>query len=273
MPEDSSQPPLQETLAAEPPAQRLSMIHLLGWMTASAVMLGAMWLLRRSQSIYPFGTFEWTAFEITFTIIRSAASGAALVGLFIWIARRVRKAPATLAPGGRLLAVMGAHSILWLVPGIPLILWVNYAFHDEALFETERVGIYASAFRLMTTYSNVTAAAVFFAAACVMRRPTRWGLLFAAIAIEELLQVAATWLFTFGALALSESPLGLYCSNMAVCLRLLAPAALLAVIAVVVAIDLRRSRHGGWEHWSGVCALFALKAVDVVYAVRHWSWL
>ena len=231
----------------EPPQPRLGILHLLVLTACVAAYLGITrtYMLASSQRV---GIRPAPTLETAVGGVAGIASGAALAGLLLFLARRFRGMPFPRHPGEYLLVMMGVNAAVG-VATMPL----NLLSWDPGRWW----GVYVGIGRLVLGIN-----ALIWIWALIQVKILRWRVFF--------LSIPASYLLMFG-LVLQYG--GLYGGMHFMGRVLLAPRTLpLLVLAVVLLKDhFDRTRYP-WTHWYGVGTRLWLDAATLgMYAWRFAS--
>lgn len=210
---------------------RLGIAHLLAWTACTAVYLG----LTRSLHLGPAVPGSGAATPLW--ALQGMGAGAALGGLLLLVARKLRGVPFPVHPGEMLLVVTGVSVVLAMVTSAVLLTAI---VHVEAEVPA---GLWFVGFSL----AEIGCAALYLGAA-IRVRVLRWRLYF---------------LVAAGAIGLRAVSLrgG---SVLEVLLFLLPALALPVLLSVMVAADFIHRCRYPWTHWAGIAAALWLGVLHAI---------
>jgi len=228
--EDTSPRPLQQsvhpdfesavqTVAMEPHAPRLGIMHLIVWVTCVAVYFSFV------RTIAQSGQDLFGSDSRVFPVLYGLGSGTALAGLTLLVSRRLRGFPLAKYPGEYLLLSSGVTMLF------------ATAVHVMFVFTQ---GPLAEWLRLAVSMAFYIADGLVLLMATVRVKVRRWRVLFVTAIIMFTIQVLLPWTRLFGVdwVAIASSQL--------------VSQSITGLLVVVVLADLSKREQYPWQHWLGV---------------------
>ncbi len=236
----ANEPASDSTFASEVEEPRLSIQHLMIWAVCVAVSCSGYRSLNQAMDYVPDG------FDTIALATHGLMHGSGLAGLVLFIRRRIRRQAFPRHPG----------EILWLMIGFQAV--GEFVRYSQVLMPQEAVPVAL----LVYGIAGLVFWCGFYLYAIFRCRERRWKIVFAVI---PAVHVACSILFvsavrSVGVTGVQKLYAGFYCGQ---------GLFIMLAVAVVVAMDARRSQRRPWTHWVGIllilCQFFS-KAIALAIA-------
>lgn len=253
-PNGASAPPAQDMYPFATPVAylrppRLGIIHLLAWMTTTAVVMSFHALMNQSgSSTPPAASVEIRRWVVEFR--DAVLVGAGLVGLTVVLLAKARREAGRLQPGHWLVAVMSLSTLAhWAINRAIYVLVMGASLEHYRLGQPWIFGLHGLV--------GLAAGGVYFYLACGRRESRRWQIVFGFLTVRSLICVGQIFA-------------GRFTISLSAFVMLLTPTLVTPIALVVTSwLDLRRGPRRDWVHWLGV----AMVLIGDIWFVANWVFL